>query len=347
MKQKFYVLIAAFLMLTFYSMSQYSSDKEAKPYFGQTGIKKKIWELKAVKPVARKNHESTYFNLLKFRLKEFSNFTKPDKESRIAGVVETQREEDIKTALRATSSVSSTPTQQVWSNFLSFDYLEDPFPYRIPPDISGAVSAAQVIVSTRFGIKVYDKPAVTDLPVVTPAGYSREMAHPSLFLAADQFFSPVLPEGSFIDFTHMRYDRLSKRWFVIAIEVSQKIENNLVLIAVSNGDKITDSSSFTYYSFNSALLPYDHSAPQGPLLLFPTLGIDKHAVLIGGTQYGYGFRSFVAYVIDKEKLIKGNLAVYPFELGRVNDAPHFITEHLHHKAYITMTPLLKKAFLSV
>ncbi len=64
MKQKLYLLIAVFLIVSFYSNAQSSSGKQLQPYFEHAGIKKKISELLAVKPVARKQFDSTKIRLL-------------------------------------------------------------------------------------------------------------------------------------------------------------------------------------------------------------------------------------------------------------------------------------------
>ena len=127
-----------------------------------------------------------------------------------------------------------------------------------------------------------------------------------------------MPDTSSISDPHIRYDRLSKRWFVVAIEVNPFFENNAIFLAVSDGDRITDASSFTYYSFNSSLFPYDPTAPFAPFLDYPTLGVDKNSVVIGGNQFGWDSLTNVGYVIDKKKLIHGQLVVYPFELGVAN-----------------------------
>jgi hypothetical protein len=321
MKQKLYLLSAAFLLFSLLSMSQSSLQKEVKPYFGQTGIKKKISELQSVKTIAPKPLDTNSIRQLKFRMKGFQNFIKPDKEGQIINGAEPEREGDAeeRKALRSISTaVSSGSTQRIHSNFLSTDFYENSIGW--PPDPSGDVGPAQVIVSTNSGIKVFDKPGVTDAPLVTPEGYSRTMAPSPLFITLDKFFSPVLPKESFTSDPHIRYDRLSKKWFVVAIEVGFEENgdlagNNKILLAVSDGDKVTDSSSFTYYSFNSSLFPYNHKAPYTPFLDYPTLGIDKNSVVIGGNQFGYDSLTNVGYVIDKKKLIHGNLAVYPFKLG--------------------------------
>lgn len=331
MKQKLYLLIAAFLMLSLYSMSQSSLDKEAKPYFGQTGIKKKISELKAVKPMARKLPDSTIIRLLKLRSHELPKSLKPERGGNISGETQPGRQDG---ELRSTLAANSGSTQQTWSNFLSTDFYDNPVTY--PPDPSGAVGATQVIVATNLGIKVHDKTAVTDLPLVTPKGYSGDKANSTLFLTLDQLFSPLLselPKSSLPADPHIRYDRLSKRWFITAIEASYVLKgndyilsgNNKIFLAVSDGDRVTDSSSFTYYSFNSAILPNNKNAPDAPFLDYPTLGIDKNSVLIGGNGFFYnasnGVDSLnnVGYVINKNKLIHGQLVVYEFKLGMVSN----------------------------
>ena len=323
MKQKLYVLMGALLMFSSLSMSQSPPTKEVKPYLGQTGIKKRISELLAVKPLARKSVDSNNIRPLKFRLKKFPNFVNPDREGQIRNGKIYGREGggddgEENLAARGTSAPSkagAAATQSIWSNFLGIDFYDAKEYYLWPPDPSGDVGASQAIISTNYGFKVFDKTSVTDQPLVTPTGYSRTMAPSHLYISSDQFFSPVLPATSYISDPHIRYDRLTKRWVIVAIEVDTTFENNLVLLAVSDGDKVTDSSSFTYYAFNSSLFPYDHDAPYAPFLDYPTLGVDENSIVIGGNQFGYDSLTNVGYVIDKKKLMHGDLVVYPFELG--------------------------------
>lgn len=90
MKQKLYLLMAAFLLLSFYSNAQSSSGKQLQPYFEHAGIKKKISELLAVKPVARKPFDSSTIRLLKSGIENFSNFTESKKEHTVAGKIAPQ-----------------------------------------------------------------------------------------------------------------------------------------------------------------------------------------------------------------------------------------------------------------
>lgn len=319
MKQKLYLLIGAFLMFTFHSISQLPSGREVQPYFGQTGIKKKISELRSGNNVAQKSLDTNNIKPLKFRLKRFPNFIKPNKDGQVINGTIAGREGDGEenNALRAMSQVRTTGmTQPIHSNFLSTDFYDKITGW--PPDPSGDVSSTQIIVSTNVGIKVHNKPGVTDPPVTTPTGYSRDEARSTLFIPLDQFFSPVLRKKSSTSDPHIRYDRLTKRWFIVAIELDTTFSNNLVLLAVSDGDRVTDSSSFTYYSFNSSLFPYNHKAPYAPFLDYPTLGVDQNSIVIGGNQFGYDSLTNVGYVIDKKQMTHGKLVVYPFELGVYN-----------------------------
>jgi hypothetical protein len=314
MKQKLYPLIATFLMLSLFSMSQLSS-------FEQKGIKKKISGLQEVKSKEKTLDTSSLYPL-KFRLKKFKSFSAPNREGHVIGVTDPEKEGDEEVSRRginSSSSVAGTPGQKVWSNFLGTDFYENKIGW--PPDPNGAVGGSQVILCTNLGIKVFDKPAVTDPPIVTATGYSRDIAHSTLFLTLEKFFSPVLPAKSRVSDPHIRYDRLSRRWVVVAIEVNPpSYENNKILVAISDGDRVTDSSSFTYFSFNSAMYSYNKDVPYAPFLDYPMLGTDKNSVLIGGDGYfssafGTDSVNFVGYVIDKKKLMNGTLKVYTFKFG--------------------------------
>lgn len=299
----------------------------AKPFFGTSpGIKKTISELKAasaLRPVSGKALDSTAIKPFRSAFKKYQNRNRSVRGNSTGIIIRREKELPAGNAMLSTPAFAQAnygrrhdkagSTQQIWSNFLSIDFYENPIGW--PPDPNGAVSGSQVIVASNNGLKIYDKRNITDPPLVTPTGYSGERAPGNLFISLEDFFSPVLPPASGISDPHIRYDRLTKRWVVIAIEVNPSQENNLILIAVSDGEKVSDGSSFTFYAFNSSLFPYDPGAPYYPFLDFPRLGVDKNSIVIGGNQFGYDSLTNVAYVIDKKKLLQGQLVVYPFELG--------------------------------
>jgi hypothetical protein len=87
----------------------------------------------------------------------------------------------------SSSSVESTNhTVQIRSNFLAIDFYEaNPL---WPPDPSGAVSDSQVVVSTNNGLAIFEKTSATGSPILTPTGYSNQLAPAQIFLTLQQFF---------------------------------------------------------------------------------------------------------------------------------------------------------------
>lgn len=319
MKQKISFVLAAFLILSLYSRSQLPKGKTVKPYFGQPGIKKTIGELQQnhlVKPRAAKGADSFAIKLLKFRLENYPRFFNPVRSEPAepdANQIVSSDNAGGTTAGKASATLGLN--QQIWSNFLATDFYDRQPGW--PPDPNGAVSETQVLTLTTATVKVFEKPGVTDPPLLTSTDYSRRLANADLSMSLDEFFSPVLPAGSGITDPHVRYDRLTKRWFLIAVELSPTFQDNLVLIAVSDGERITDNTSFTFYSFHSSLFPYNTSG-SAPFLDYPTLGTDKYSVLIGGNQFGADSLLSAGYVIDKQALIHGSLVINPFELGNIS-----------------------------
>ncbi len=323
MKKKIYLLLALCMFLFVFGISQIPQGKLSKPFIGRPGIKKTIAELRvtsANNTFKKKALDLTAIKPYRSIFKKYENLNRPAK-GNSRGILlpppGTNR-------LSSPSPLSSAPavsaagsTQQIWSNFLSIDFYENPTGW--PPDPNGAAGSSQVIVASNNGLKVFDKRTVTDPPLVTPRGYSGVRAPGDLFITLEEFFSAVLPDTSSISDPHIRYDRLSKRWYVVAIEVNPLFENNDIYLAVSDGEKVTDASVFTFYAFNSSLFPYDPAAPFAPFLDFPTLGVDKNSVVIGGNQFGWDSLTNVGYAIDKKKLLRGQLVVYPFELGVANN----------------------------
>src|SRR6185295_16076733 len=104
----------------------------------------------------------------------------------------------------------------IGTSFLAIQSSESGF---IPPDSNGDVSPTQVLTAANGRIKVFSKTG-------TLGGLNE---------STDAFFATVRSAGT--SDPHVRYDRLSGRWFVTAIDVASV---NKVLIAVSKGSTITD-----------------------------------------------------------------------------------------------------------
>src|SRR5262249_49325122 len=134
-------------------------------------------------------------------------------------------------------------------NFLGIQISESPF---IPPDSMGAVGPTQFLAIANGRIKVFD----------------RQGNLGTLNADTDVFFHSVL-NGSSMSDPRARFDRLSQRWFITAINVSTP---NRVLIAVSSSATITDTSSFTFYQFQHDLVGTTPNTDTGGFADYDTLG---------------------------------------------------------------------------
>lgn len=180
--------------------------------------------------------------------------------------------------------------QTVGTNFSGIALSESGF---IPPDTQGDVGPSQVLVVANGRIKVFSKAGVL-------GGLNSDL---------DVFFTSVL-NGSQTSDPHIRYDRLSGRWFVVAINL--QTAPNRVMIARSSGSTITNTSSFTFFQFTA-----NQPGSISGFLDYPTLGVDKNALYIGGNMFNNTLTSAIGnngYVINKANLIAGSLTVTGFTL---------------------------------
>jgi len=111
---------------------------------------------------------------------------------------------------------------------------------------------------------------------------------------------------------HVRFDRLTGRWFVVAIDIDHKT-NNYCCIAVSDGPTITSSSSFTIYYFNVS----GTGGSSNDFFDYPTLGVDKNSLYIGGNMFAnqVSFSGSNMWVVNKASLTGGTLTVTAFPHG--------------------------------
>ncbi len=157
----------------------------------------------------------------------------------------------------------------------------------IPPDCNGATGPTQVLACANTRIQVFDKAGVLG----------------PLDVDLNTFFTSVR-NGSGVSDTHIRYDRLSQRWFVVTINVASS--KNRVCIAVSSGPVITGTASFTFFYFVE-------SAVTGEFFDYPTLGVDKNALYIGGNRFAPGFTGSMVFVVQKSSILgAGPIVFTPF-----------------------------------
>lgn len=162
----------------------------------------------------------------------------------------------------------------------------------IPPDSMGDIGPTQVLVAVNGRIRVFNRSGTIGALNTTP----------------ENFFSSVTSYG--ITDPRVRYDRLSGRWFVLAIDIPNSKKNNNVVIAVSSGATITDATSFTFHSFQPSSLPPSNNNTFAD---YPTLGVDANALYIGANVFSSAFyEGTEGYVVNKSDLLGGTLTVTAF-----------------------------------
>jgi len=180
--------------------------------------------------------------------------------------------------------------QAVGASFLATQFSESGV---TPPDSSGAVGPTQVMVASNGRIKLFDK-----------------SGNPSGLDVSDTTFFDAARDGAGVRGPHVRYDRLSGRWFITEINVSNP--SNRILIAVSSGSTITSASSFTFYQFSHDLAGPAPNSDTGHFADAARLGLDQNALYIGVNELTSGtgpFQSTTGYVVNKANLIGGTLTI--------------------------------------
>ncbi len=213
-----------------------------------------------------------------------------------------------------TTPTGIAATQTVHSNFLATS-INDGLGFS-PPDCAGDLSTAnQLMIAVNGRMKVFNVPTVTGTASTTTQNSgSTSLASPVINVDLDAFFSnTTLGIADFSD-PHVRFDRLSGRWFICIIDVTNP-DNNYIAIAVSTSTTLTASSTFNFYYLQSST----GSAAIDDFFDYPTLGIDPNALYIGGNTFdaaGTTFRGCPIYVVKKSSLLSGGPAVFTaFQYG--------------------------------
>lgn len=153
-----------------------------------------------------------------------------------------------------------------------------------PPDTMGAVGPTQFVVGVNGRVRSFDK--------------TNGVADGALNASTDVFFSSVRAGGATSD-PRVRFDRLSNRWILIIITTDSP---NRILVAVSSGPVITAASSFTFFFMDQEAV-----TPTGDLtclLDYPSLGVDRHALYIGGNQFcPQTYLSSAIFVVRKSSIL--------------------------------------------
>ncbi len=182
--------------------------------------------------------------------------------------------------------------QTVGTSFQAIQVSESGF---IPPDCGADVGPTQILVHLNGRIKVFSKSGVLGA------------------LNADDltFWTSVRGTAGVSD-PHIRYDRLSKRWIVVAINVAAT--NNRIVIAVSSDSVITGTGSFTFFQF-AMNTGGGGSSDNGGFADYPTLGVDANALYIGLNIFnaaGNAVLGTTAFVVRKSSVLAGPIVYTAF-----------------------------------
>jgi uncharacterized repeat protein (TIGR01451 family) len=182
--------------------------------------------------------------------------------------------------------------QTVGTSFLGARASESGF---IPPDSMGDVGPTQLLVVVNGRIKVFDKSGVLG----------------GLNTTLDNFFASVGGVANGTTDPHVRYDRLSGRWFITTIDLGaggSAVGPNNVLIAVSSGATITGGGSFTFFQFQHDLVGPTPNSDTNGFADYDTFGVDKFALYVGANvfnQTGTAFIGTTGFVVNKASLLSG------------------------------------------
>ena len=159
-----------------------------------------------------------------------------------------------------------------------------------PPDTSGAVGPTQFLVGVNGRLRTFAK--------------ANGIADGALNADTDVFFASVA-NGQPTYAPRVRYDRLSGRWFLSALNFSPTLTDNRVLIAVSDGATISSATVWTFWYFEQ-----DLDTPIGDANLFfdvGTLGVDANALLVGGNLFDDtgAYQGTSVHAVRKSAVVSG------------------------------------------
>ncbi len=259
-----------FLSLT----SSAQKTQTAIPWTGSPGITKTVNQIMSLEP----NSKPARFSMLREHETKVHKRKNPNASEISSYPVNDQ------TANRTTGGGNNSiaASQATGANFLASNLFSSGF---VPPDCNGAAGPTQILAVSNGRIRVYSKSGVIGV----------------LNLTCNTFFTSVR-NGSSISDTHIRYDRLTQRWFVVGINVEPT--NNRVVIAMSSGPIISDATSFTFFSFQMNVpLP---NGDAGKFLDYPTFGLDANALYIGGVRFDpNNFDGCPLFVVRKSSVLSG------------------------------------------
>ncbi len=210
----------------------------------------------------------------------------------------------LQTGANPNSPNGIAATQAIHSNFLGSTLNESG---SVPPDNMGDVGTTQVCVAANGRLKFYARNTVCQTAQTTTTGTSNTpLANPAFSIDLDVFFTSVLSAGvTGVSDPHVRFDRLTNRWFIVAIDL--KSTSNRCVLAVSSGATVSSTASFTFFFFVfDTFTPVPPAPYAGGFFDYPTLGVDANALYIGGRMFngtGTAYTGASVFVVRKSSVL--------------------------------------------
>lgn len=301
-----FVLVPLFISISLFSTAQPGKEIVGIPTVGAPGIKVSVAEL------MKRAEEADKLPRQIFIRKEFEAKRYPKKNPQ-APLVATWPPENPLDNTRVDNKVTRvSATQTIHSNFLGITLSEGS---AVPPDSNGDVSSTQVCVISNGRVKFYNRNTVCAAAQTTAATGTTPLASPVFNSSLDAFFVSVR-NGSGISDPHVRFDRQTNRWFIVAINVAAA--SNRCVIAMSSGPTINVLADFTFFFFVfDALGSPPGGGYTGGFFDYPTLGVDANALYIGGRMFtsGGSYLGASLFVVRKSSLTGGGpIVTTPFHL---------------------------------
>lgn len=222
------------------------------------------------------------------------------------------------------STITNTPTGTlavgnltVVSNFLATTIGEGIGYY--PGDCNGDISTfSQMMLAVNGKLKVYNIPSATGTALTTvQTSSATSLTSPVLYMNIDSFFTNASLGINKITDPHVRFDRFSKRWFIIAQDnTTTHTSSNYICVAVSNtAAALTTASTFSLYYILSTT---NDPTASTDWFDYPTLGIDKYALYISGNILDKTTRNNLGstlFVIRKDLLLTGTASFTVWQHG--------------------------------
>ncbi|MHB8629528.1 MAG: hypothetical protein ACYDBJ_23735 [Aggregatilineales bacterium] len=162
----------------------------------------------------------------------------------------------------------------------------------VPPDTMGAVGPTQFLFSVNDHLRAYNK----------------NSPHTQIFDFDEIAFWGSTADPAGVSDTHVRYDRLSQRWFITEIDVPNG--NNHILLAVSSS---ADLSTATWTQFAIPATGATTATDNGCFADYDTPGIDQNGIYIGENMFGGvapcggGYLHTNLYVLQKSSALTSTL----------------------------------------